>query len=240
MNKSMTRGIWACGIFAMLSLVAVSQSGFGTLVFMSSFENQAGPLPLPEVGSFTDTSPPGDWVIQDDGSGNRELLFDDRASGGVTTTYLNAILDNGLTPLSGTVRLTYRLRVGTLGSPFIAGLSTDNPTSDFLPGTGPGDDGKMWVDDQGTGQPLPPNRDHIVNVTVSRDTVDDDWEYTVVVVSDPAGPSGGSKQAGSSLMISGTCADSAGYAVTGLRFEKPAGHPGVVSIDNIQVSFLLE
>lgn len=236
MSRSFTRLSIVLGVLGLLCAVAVPQPSSGTVYFLSTFEGE-GQFPPPEVGQYIESA--GDVAVQSDQSGNNEVVFDDRSSGGTNPSYLSGTFESGSVVLTGIVRLTYRLRSGAPNTPFMVGVVGDSPTSDFLPSTGPGGNGKLWVNGASTQIQLPTDENVYFTVEIRRTSILENWTYTVSVERQTA-PGGGSQAAKALGTVTGSVANSMGVAAAGVKLLKPAGSPGVQTVDSLRVLFVDE
>jgi len=166
------------------------------------------------------------------GSGNQLVIDDSYSTSGVATAIAcgfqgQKIIHDGVFSYSSEITL------GSSDLPFQTGIVIDAPQSDMVPATGPDDDGILLIGGESTSQVVPAGVELDVYGTFSRQSANEDWYYSVVVVE--RNPPEGEK--GFYASGEGRFEGTANRPIVGIAFRKQTGNTGAVSIDDIHAEY---
>ena len=238
MRSSRKAGLGILGMLGVICTLAIPSVGLSPTLFLSSFDLSSQDI-VAERGDWVESSGPQGISLVPTGDGGNALEFDNTQLQGVNL-FLGGLFASGARPDEGRLRATLRMRILNSHSPFSFGFLIDTPTSDFVPVTGPGDDGNLWVARQNTGTSLPVDTELLFLIEIWRQSRFDDWEYAVTVQYQlPSGEGGGDKTIVIAPSVKngtiGIVYGSQCVPVIGLRLDKPAGVPGAVLTDAIRI-----
>ncbi|MFH0946559.1 MAG: hypothetical protein V2A76_15290 [Planctomycetota bacterium] len=213
--------------------------GLNPSLFLSTFD-LPGQVIVAERGAWVGSSGPEGISLVPSVYGGQELEFDNTQLEGAEL-FLKGLFAAGARIDEGNVRLTLRVVMDGTLSAWNVGFTTDSPTSEFVPVTGSGDNGHLWVERRDTGNALPVDTDLYFLIEVWRETRFDDWQYAVTVQYQLPSSGGGEKLIeilpSSKTGTLGTIDCSRYIPVIGLRLEKPHGLPGVIRADSVRVTY---
>ena len=243
MSKLPKAGIAVLGILGVVCTLALPGAAVSRLLFLSTFD-LPGETPSAELGDWVESSTAGGITLVPSLGGGRELHFDSHGLGG-QVLYLSGLFEDTQSFDSGHVRLSLVLQMVDVASPFMVGLIVDNPTSDFVPATGPGGDGLLWINQQPTNNALPVGENLFFTVDVWRASRFEDWNYSVSVnyeqpCSESSTGGGAVESTTRQLNGSGTVEGSLLLPVIGLRLEKMSSTVGIISVNDVKVTLITE
>jgi len=218
----------AVGALGVTTLIATAGPRTSYTVFKGTFDSSFASLQA-EVGHFYSWFSQSAAVhIVGDGAGGNALLLDDTAQTAGSGVVIAGAFDNNKPVSIGTFTWSFEVIYGQLDIPFEAGIVVDSPGSDFIPATGPDSQGNLLAFGKKTGDSVAVGVPFDVNITLSRDQQDEDWNYSVTIIERGANVVG--------PQVQGRVAGTAGNDIVGIAFQKQSGKQGQVFIDDIHAT----
>lgn len=208
-----------------LAALAISAPRTSYVVFQGTFDQSFSAIKA-EVGAFYAWySNSGSMFLVGDGAGGNALLLDDTNQPTGSGVVLAGGFDHQTVVSVGTLTWSFELTFGQIDVPFDAGIVVDSPGSDFIPSTGPDGNGDMVAFGKKTGDHVAVSTPMDVTVTLSRDSAEVDWEYSITIADRTA--------SAPPTPTSGRVPDTAGRNILGFAFRKLPGKQGQVLIDDV-------
>lgn len=216
------------GALGVSALIATAGPRTSYTVFKGTFDTSFASLQA-EVGDFYSWFSQSAAVhIVGDGTGGNALLLDDTAQMIGSGVVIAGAFDQNKPISTGTFTWDFEVTFGQLDIPFEAGIVVDSPGSDFIPATGPDSQGNLLAFGKKTGDSVAVAVPFDVNITLTRDKQDEDWNYAVTIIERGANVLGPQAEG----RISGT----AGSDILGIAFQKQPGKQGQVLIDDVHAT----
>ncbi len=228
-----SRTIVALACLGLLGALVISAAPRSVVLFAGSFDGPPGLIPVPEFGQWAAAGGVAGMKLGPDGSGGHELILDDTAFNGLLDMYLLGTFEQGRAAGSGTVTFSFSMEFGQPDSPFLGGIVIDTPAADFIPATGPDDEGMITIAGKPTNQSVKTNVPYHVTATYRKPSAGEDWTYSITVEPQDAGS--GPHASPQTFASTGTIPGSSRSGISAIAFVKDSGRIAVVSIDNVLV-----
>lgn len=195
------------------------------VLFEGTFD--AGYTLNPEVGKFFAwTSNANSVSLLPDGQGGQLLVIDDSAQPMSSATLIAGGFINYKKVAGGNFLWKFDMTFSVPDLPFSAGIVVDNPTSDFIPASGPDGQGYLEIAGKKSNFQVPVGVAIESSILLTRANPDLDWTYEMNFADRE--DAGGTPQS-----FAGTFPGTAGRNIVGFAFEKRNGEQGKVTIDNV-------
>lgn len=219
------------GLLCALAIAAAPRS---VVLFQGTFDVPPGMIPLPEFGQWAAAGGTAGMKLGPDGSGGQRLVLDDTAFNGMLNMFLFGSFEQGRSVNSGTVTFAFTMELGQPDSPFLGGIVIDAPGSDFIPATGPDDEGLITIAGKQTDQAVKTGVAYQVAATYRKPSPGEDWTYSITVEPQDAGS--GQHASPQTFPTTGTIPGSSRAGICAIAFTKEAGKIGVIALDEILVT----
>ena len=227
----MKRLLRGAAVLALVPLAIAAGGRDSFVLFTGSFDNSLSNINA-EVGQFFAWATDSTIVqIVADQYGGNELVIDDTAQSQPASVVLAGGFAGYKAVGSGQFQWSFEVTFASPDTPFIAGMVVDNPTSDFIPATGPDGNGMLQVASKPTNFTVPAGVPLEIDVTLVRDDPADDWDYEIVVEERANSPDPSSIQ-----VFEGRLPNTGGRNVIGFAFEKSAAKAGRITVDQVSAS----